>query len=127
MHVCNDGDLQPVHVLFSFPAPPTCSNVDYTSSDGLHTISCVTHGSPPTKVTWEKDGEEIYMNDTFYQFSQALVNRTTSTYNNILTINATIEDVVGEYSCTATNSLGSSDKLTEVVKGKCGQCEDTKL
>ena len=58
------------------------------------------------------------MNDTFYQFSQALVNRTTSTYNNILTINATIEDVVGEYSCTATNSLGSSNKLTKAVKGK---------
>ena len=66
---------------------------------------------------WERDGERIYQNDTNYQFSQILVERTSSTYNNTLTINGTIEDVVGEYSCTVSNTLGSSNELIKTVKG----------
>ena len=45
------------------------------------------------------------------------MNRTTSAYNNTLTINATIEDVIGEYSCTVSNDLGSSYENT-TVKGE---------
>ena len=66
---------------------------------------------------WERDGERIYQNDTNYQFSQILVERTSSTYNNTLTINGTIEDVVGEYSCTVSNTLGSSNELEKTFQG----------
>ena len=67
---------------------------------------------------WERDGEELYQNDTAnYEFSQTLVDRTTSTYNNTLTINGTIEDVVGEYSCIVSNTLGTSDTVMKAVKG----------
>ena len=45
------------------------------------------------------------------------MNRTTSTYYNTLTVNGTIEDVIGEYSCTVVNSLGSSNTLTKTIKG----------
>ena len=92
--------------------------MDYTSTDDVHTFSCVTQGSPPTQVTWERDGVEIYWNNTFYQFGQAVVDRATSVYNNTLTVKSITEDVVGEYSCTATNSLGTSNRLTKAVKGK---------
>ena len=85
--------------------------------DNIHTLSCISYNSPPTNVIWERDEKRIYFNNTSYQSSQMLMNRITSAYNNTLTINATIEDVMGEYSCTVTNSLGSSAKLNRAVKG----------
>ena len=97
--------------------PPICSDLDYVLTEDLHTLICVSHGSPPTQVMWERDGERIYQNDTNYQLSQILVECTSSTYNNTLTINGTIEDVVGEYSCTVSNTLGSSNELIKTVKG----------
>jgi hypothetical protein len=77
----------------------------------------VSYGTPPTQVVWERDGERIYFNDTTYHSNQVLLNRTTSTYNNTLTINATIEDVIGEYSCSVMNSIGSSETLTTTIAG----------
>ena len=103
--------------ILPLSAPPFCSDLDYVLTEDLHTLTCVSYGSPPTQVMWERDGERIYQNDTNYQFSQILVERTSSTYNNTLTINGTIEDVVGEYSCTVSNTLGSSNKLTKIFQG----------
>ncbi len=45
------------------------------------------------------------------------MDRPTSAYNNTLTINATIEDVIGEYSCTIVNSIGRSETRTKDIKG----------
>lgn len=50
----------------------------------------------------------ITLNDTFYQFDQKLVDQTTAAYSNSLTMNATFEELVGDYACTVVNSLGSS-------------------
>ena len=88
--------------------PPKCHNYSvHTLMNNVHTISCVSCDTPPTNVIWERDGKRIYFNDTSYQSSKMLMNRTTSAYNNTLTINATIEDVIGEYSCTVSNDLGT--------------------
>ena len=103
--------------MYHFSVPPFCSDLDDVLTEDLHTLTCVSHGSPPTQVMWERGGERIYQDDTNYQFSQILVERTSSTYNNTLTINGTIEDVVGEYSCTVSNTLGSSNELTKTFQG----------
>ena len=103
--------------FFFLSDPPLCSSLDYVLTEDLHTITCVSHGSPPTQVMWEKEGVRIYRSDTNHQFSQILVERSSSTYNNTLTINGTIEDVVGEYSCSLSNTLGSSNELIIAVKG----------
>ena len=113
----------PKQLLIS-TAPPYCYDITHVHvHTHLSILSCVSYNSPPTNVIWERDGERIYFNDTSYaqyQSSQMLMNRTTSAYNNTLTINATIEDVIGEYSCTMTNSFGSSSKLKMDVK--CMKC-----
>ena len=106
-----------VYHLCLHTVPPQCHSIEYTFMDNIHTLSCVSYNSPPTNVIWERDGKRIYFNDTSYQSSQILMNRTTSAYNNTLTINATIEDVIGEYSCTVSNDLGSSYETT-TVKGE---------
>ena len=92
----------------------------FSLTESPFTFTCVSSLSPPTEVIWEVDGERIYFNDSFsdYHFTQTLVNRTTSTYNNTLSVNrTTIEDVVGNYSCTVVNSLGRSKTLTKAVRG----------
>ena len=93
----------------------------FSNTESSYTFTCVSSLSPPTEVIWEVDGERIYFNDSYsdYDFTQTLVNRTTSTYYNILSVNGTIEDVIGEYSCTVVNSQGSSNTLTKTIKGTC--------
>ncbi len=83
-----------------------------------HIITCTSYYSPPTQVIWEKDGQEIHFeNSEMYYSTQTLVNRTTSSYSNDLTIMASTQDAVGEYSCSVVNSLGRSSKLSMTIKG----------
>ena len=91
----------------------------FSHTESPYIFTCVSSLSPPTEVIWEVDGERIYFNDSYsdYDFTQTLVNCTTSTYYNTLSINGTIDDVIGEYSCTVVNSLGSSNTLTKTIKG----------
>ena len=106
---------------FPHAGTPYCPTIEHVITNKVHTLSCVSYDSPPTEVIWERDGERIYFNDTssdVYHSNQVLLNRTTSAYNNTLTINATIEDVRGDYSCTVLNSVGQSDKLIKTVKGE---------
>ena len=71
---------------------PTLTELKESLLSSPSTISCLSCDSPPTDVIWEKDGERIYSNSSsIYQLTQTLVNRKTSTYNNTLTINGTIE------------------------------------
>ena len=107
--------------LLSHAGAPYCPTIEHVVTNKVHTLSCVSYDSPPTEVIWERDGERIYFNDTssdVYHPNQVLLNRTTSAYNNTLTINATIEDVEGNYSCTVLNSVGQSDRLFKTVQGE---------
>ena len=121
---CFNGCIQGVSVMFSIlshAGAPYCPTIEHVVTNKVHTLSCVSYGSPPTQVIWERDGERIYFNDTssdIYHPNQVLLNRTTSAYNNTLTINATIEDVNGNYSCTVLNSVGQSDRLFKTVQGE---------
>ena len=107
-----------LYALSHILAAPYSSGLEYTLTDNsLHKLTCDSYNTPPTQVVWEKDGEVIPSNSTFYQFSQKLVNRTTAAYRNTLTMNATFEEVVGEYACTVVNSIGSSKRQTKTIKG----------
>ena len=80
-------------------------------------LSCTSQHSPPTKVIWEKDGQELPINDNVsdYKMTQVLVNRVTSTYISTLTKDGVLDDVVGEYSCTVVNSLGTSSTRNTTI------------
>ena len=87
-------------------------------SSSLSTLTCTSTGSPPTNVTWMKDGETLITNGTTYSLTQTLVDRVNSTYKNTLTIEANVEYVVGEYSCKVANSIGTSNMQETDIKGK---------
>ncbi len=105
-------------MFFFFSGPPVCSDLTSSLTDPV-VLSCSSSKSPPTQVIWEKDGDRIDLQEdsAIYTLTQTLVDRPTSAYNNTLTINATIEDVIGEYSCTIVNSIGRSETLTEEIRG----------
>ena len=107
------------HLMITGPPPPVVASMEHSPLTTPFTISCLTHDSPPMKIIWKKDEEVINFtnNSIDYQLTQTLVNRTSSTYNNTLTINGTIEDVIGEYSCAVANRLGTSNTLSKSVKG----------
>ena len=66
------------------------------------TLTCNTTGSPPTDVTWSKDGVQIDIasNRSKYAQAQVLVNRITARYRNTLVINDVGDDLIGRYSCS---------------------------
>ena len=80
-------------------------------------LTCESQHSPPTEVIWGKDGQLIDLNDNVsdYKMTQVLVNRVTSTYKSTLTKDGVLDDVVGEYSCTVVNSLGTSNTRNTTV------------
>ena len=83
-------------------------------------LSCFSQDSPPTEVIWEKDGQRIHLNGSKdgYRMTQVLLNKLTSSYVNSLTMDGMLDDVVGEYSCTVVNSLGSSNTMNTTINRK---------
>ena len=83
---------------------------------GLYVIKCTTSGSPPTTVIWTRNSVIIDRNDGMYKPTQALVNRTGTVYENTLIVDGSFEDAIGDYSCTAENSLGISKTVNRTIK-----------
>ena len=88
------------------------------NSVGLYTLTCTTSGTPPTSVTWTRNGVIISDDDSMYKSTQVLVDRNNTEYENRLTVTGSFEDAVGDYSCTAENSIGTSDTVNRTIKGK---------
>ena len=83
-----------------------------TYHEDNRTFTCVSTGSPATTVSWMKDGNNITIDGNQYSFSQTIIDRTSSTYRNVLRADAP-GGVAGVYNCTVTNVLGSNS--TSVV------------
>ena len=83
-------------------------------------LSCFSQDSPPTEVIWEKDGQRIHLNGSKdgYGMTQVLLDKLTSSYVSSLTMDGLLDDVVGEYSCTVVNSLGSSNTMNTTINRK---------
>ena len=102
---------------FLLPAVPRVTTLEQNTSSSFTALTCTSTGSPPTTVTWAKDGVTLPANETMYSFTQTLVDRATSTYNNTLTIDASFIYVIGSYSCRVSNSIGTSSVQKTEVKG----------
>ena len=87
-----------------------------TFDDQSRTLTCTSTGGPATNVTWRRDGVAITLNDT-YQQTKRLVDPVMSTYQTVLTIDPTVCQIEGTYSCTVQNVRGESSK-TVVVPGE---------
>ena len=71
---------------------------------GIYTLTCTSTGSPPTTVTWIRNQATLSAEGK-YTFSQIVINRRFSTYDNVLTIKGDDVDAMGNYICKISNSL----------------------
>ena len=106
----------------SSPAAPTISDLEFDAAS--RTLTCTSTDSPATNVTWTRDGDTLTMDGvtltvdgTTYSMTQNVTDRRTSTYENVLTIGSEVTNIVGNYTCTVSNALGS-DSRTESTSGK---------
>ena len=82
--------------------------MEYNSNgDGTYTITCTTTGAPPTDVVWMRN-QHVVTNLDKYIPSQRVIDRASSTYDNVLTIKGSYEDAVGDYSCNISNYLSNT-------------------
>ena len=79
------------------------------------TLTCVSNGGPASEVVWTKDGVTV---STGYTLTQTVTNTATATYENILR-GTTITDLVGTFTCTVSNSRGTSNTAEIVLNGEC--------
>ena len=93
--------------------------MEYSASgDGTYTITCSSTGSPPTTVSWIRNKAVLknLESDGKYVASQKVIDRQSSTYDNILTIKGSYGDAVGDYICNISNSLGG-DSVGKTING----------
>ena len=94
-----------------FSGIPVIESLQYDSSTGV--LTCTSTGGPVTEVLWERDG----MPETRFQGSKVITNTVSAAYTNTLLLNGEPEAVVGNYSCSVSNSRGSSVLASE-LRGK---------
>ena len=81
-----------------------------------HTLNCVSSGGPVNTVFWRNNDAEI--SDTGFNLRQTLDDATTSTYSNLLTVTSDmVENHTGLFSCTVSNSRGSSPHAMLKING----------
>ncbi len=96
---------------FLIAAAPVVTSLRRTPSSSQFTLICSSTTSPATTVVWTKDGTNLTADGTLYQSSQVVTDRSSSTYDNILTSTEIIE---GNYTCTVSNLFGSSSRSVEI-------------
>ena len=86
------------------------------TNNSKFTLNCTSTDSPATTVIWTKDGE--LLSDYSYLMHQILRDGVTSTYENLIDIDADLDELVGMYSCSILNSAGVSNVATVNVQGE---------
>ena len=76
-------------------------------STSSFTINCTSEGSPPSAVSWTKDGVQL-RSSAVYSMEQLMQHGPTATYVNLLSVNMGPYGVLGTYTCNVSNILGST-------------------
>ena len=87
---------------------------DLMFSRSALTLTCVSNGGPASEVVWTRDGATV---STGYTLTQTVTNTATATYENVLTA-TTIADLVGTFTCTVSNSRGTSNTADIILNGE---------
>ena len=66
-----------------------------------------------------RDGESVSVGGVTYELAQRVINRRESTYENILTINDTLANLVDDtFTCTVANTLGMDTSPSITISGE---------
>ena len=99
------------------------SYTDMSNTEGsvLGTLECLTQNSPPTTVTWLRDGVAVNVDGVGYEMMQIVTERQSySRYKNVLLIRNAAE-LAGNhtYTCSVSNAAGSnSQRISTTLTSK---------
>ena len=87
------------------------------NSGTFFSLNCSSSGSPPTNVTWTKDGDVVAYSENFTTI-QYLRDGVMAKYDNAL-VSFTLEpsEVVGTYVCSIENSVSAPSEATLTIQG----------
>ena len=92
------------------------SRLSYSRSS--HTLNCISTGGPVVNIIWSKDGNVISPSSPSYQWNQTLYDGATATYHNLLSFTSSdIRDYSGSFTCTVSNTRGSSQSMSLDING----------
>ena len=94
---------------------PTVTSL--TFNDAIKTLTCISTSGPASYIIWERAGTTLTVDGITYRQTQTVINATTATYQNILTIAQSVSSIYGVYRCTVGNARGTSSALE--VRGEC--------
>ena len=87
-------------------------NTEHDPNSSLIEITCNTKISPPTNVTWLRDGKKLNIDGTLYQTVFHVADRINYLYNTTLVIrDATSIGGIHKYTCIVSNTQGT-DQMT---------------
>ena len=98
-------------------AAPTVVSFQHVRSATKFTLTCISKNSPATDVTWTRDGYTLLIDGMKSHFFQTVTSRRSSTYQNTLVLDDSIENIIGIYACSVTNKFGNY-KRNLTVRGK---------
>ena len=114
--------------LFLPPAGPTINDPLVFTLGSPSTITCISTNSPATTVTFMRgittvgplrDGESVVVGGITYTLAQRVTDRRESTYENILTINDDLANLVDDtFTCTVANALGMDTSSSITIRGR---------
>ncbi len=93
--------------------PSVTSLYVYDSNSSSFTLNCKSTNSPASNLIISKDGEVL----TNYSLQQVLTDGALSSYDNLVTIDGTPDEIVGIYTCSALNTVGQSNTRTINIEG----------
>ena len=65
------------------------------------------------------DGQSVFVGGVTYELAQRVINRRESTYENVLTINGALANLVDDtFTCTVANTLGMDASLSITISGE---------
>ena len=87
--------------------------VEDSSNSSVFTLNCTSTGSPASIVIWTKDGQVLSDNAVY----QILRDGSAATYDTLLNIDTTPDQLIGTYTCGVLNSAGQSNVESVTIQG----------
>ena len=96
------------------------SQLEYSTGNGLLTLTCKTRNSPPSIIRWYRDNNLLDIDGSDYNMSVSVTNRHNSRFNIQLIVCGTVENMVGTYKCEAGNRHGMDYEFRHIsgIDGK---------
>ena len=111
------GNFQNIYVGIypqSEGAPNIIKQPEYSYNQN-QILTCTSTGGPVTTVKWSKNGQPL---GSKYKQQKRIINQTTAEYQSVLILGTlTPREVVGNYTCQASNSRGTDYKSAR-LRGK---------